>query len=96
MGSAIHFDSRITIPECILVRELDGESVLLNLDTERYFGLDETGTRMWAALTTSESIEEAFEKLVDEYDVDSELLRRDLNELIEKLLDQGLAHVSRE
>jgi hypothetical protein len=94
MGNTIRFDSRIIIPERVLLRELDGESVLLNLDSERYFGLDETGTRMWAALTTSKSIEEALEKLVDEYDVESELLREDLNELIEKLRDHGLVDVS--
>jgi hypothetical protein len=37
---------RVTVPAHVLVRVLDKESVLLNIETERYFGLDETGTRM--------------------------------------------------
>jgi hypothetical protein len=37
---------RVTVPAHVLVRFLDKESVLLNIETERYFGLDETGTRM--------------------------------------------------
>jgi len=36
-----------------LVRILDRESVLLNIETEQYFGLDETGTRMWQLVTAS-------------------------------------------
>ena len=38
---------RVVVPQHVLVRFMDRESVLLNLETERYFGLDETGTRMW-------------------------------------------------
>jgi len=36
---------------------LDKESVLLNIETERYFGLDETGTRMWQLVTAAPKIE---------------------------------------
>ncbi len=78
------------------MRELEGESVLLNLDSERYFGLDETGTRMWSVLRTCKSIEAAYQKLMDEYEVDAQLLRRDLSELVGKLLDQGLVEVNSE
>ncbi len=78
------------------MRELEGESVLLNLDSERYFGLDETGTRMWSVLSTCKSIEAAHQKLMDEFEVDAQLLRRDLSELVGKLLDQGLVEVNSE
>ncbi len=79
------------------MRELEGESVLLNLDSERYFGLDETGTHMWSVLSTCKSIEAAYRKLMDEYyEVDAQLLRRDLSELVGKLLDQGLVEVNSE
>ncbi len=78
------------------MRELEGESVLLNLDSERYFGLDETGTRMWSVLSTCKFIEAAYQTLMDEYDVDAQLLRRDLSALVGKLLDQGLFEVKSE
>ncbi len=96
MSDKLAFDQRITIPEHVLMRELEGESVLLNLDSERYFGLDETGTRMWSVLSTCKSIEAAYQKLMDEYEVDAQLLRRDLSELVGKLLDQGLVEVNSE
>lgn len=37
---------RVVVPSHVLVRFLNKESVLLNIETERYFGLDETGTRV--------------------------------------------------
>ena len=33
--------NNVTVPNGILVRELVGESVLLNLNSESYFGIDE-------------------------------------------------------
>lgn len=57
------FETRVSVPEAVLVRELDGESILLNLKTESYFGLDRTGTRMWSLLTAGGSIQGAYETL---------------------------------
>jgi hypothetical protein len=77
----------------VLVRELEGESVLLNLSTESYFGLDEVGTRMWAALLEAPSIQAAYEQLLAEYDVDPGQLQSDLCQLIERLRAEGLIEV---
>lgn len=87
------FTQRVSIPAHVMVQELGGESVLLNLHSERYFGLDEVGTRMWALLTASESIQAAYDALLEEYEVESELLRRNLEELIAKLVENGLVEV---
>ena len=87
------FDGKISVPDGVLVRELAGESVLLNLETESYFGLDEVGSRMWTVLTESPSVELAFETLAAEYEVEPEQLRSDLETYIQKLLDLGLLRV---
>jgi hypothetical protein len=50
---------RVAIGADVLVRELQGELVLLNLKSETYFGLDEVGTRMWSVLTSTPSIRAA-------------------------------------
>ena len=84
---------KITVPDGVLVRELAGDSVLLNLKSESYFGLDEVGTRMWAALTVSPSISVAFDTLLAEYDVEPERLRADLQNFTQKLVELGLLHV---
>ena len=86
----ISFTDRVAVPDGVLISNLQEESVLLNLDSERYFGLDDVGTRFLTVLTSSESIEAAYETLRQEYDVDPKALRDDLRELVEKLVDQGL------
>jgi coenzyme PQQ synthesis protein D (PqqD) len=93
---AISFQSRVSAPSDVLISEVGGESVLLNLKSERYFGLDEIGTQMWKTLTASDSIQTAYEALLAEYDVDADRLRQDIEELIEKLAEQGLVDVSGE
>ena len=90
----VAYDAHVTAPEYILIRELEGEAVLLNLKTETYFGLDDVGMRMWQVVTTSASIQDAYEALLGEYDVPPEQLRQDLDELLGKLVEQGLVEVS--
>jgi hypothetical protein len=86
----ISFSDRVTVPDGVLISQLQEESVILNLDSERYYGLDDVGTRFLSILTSSESIEAAYDLLRNEYDVDPQVLREDLLALVENLIDQGL------
>jgi hypothetical protein len=89
----VAFENRTVVPKHVLIRHLDGESVLLNLQTERYFGLDSTGTRMWQHLAESPSIKDAYEKLLEEFEVEPVLLRSHLSELLSNLVQNGLLNV---
>jgi Coenzyme PQQ synthesis protein D (PqqD) len=77
------------IPAHVLHREVDGEMVLLDLDTERYFGLDAIGADILRRVT-ERPVGEALRALVTEYVVDPEILRRDVDDLIDDLLEAGL------
>jgi hypothetical protein len=89
----VSFTDRAELLPHVLVRFLDKESVLLNLETERYFGLDETGTRMWQVVTAAPNIDAAYQELQNEFDVESELLRLHLTELLARLVDNGLLQI---
>jgi Coenzyme PQQ synthesis protein D (PqqD) len=89
----VGFSDRVVVPTYVLVRHLDGESVLLNLETEKYFGLDATATRMWELLTNAPSIEDAYAKLTQEFDVEPTALRNHLAELLGQLVENGLLKV---
>ena len=93
-SAMISFSERAVVPANVLVRFLEQESVLLNLDTERYFGLDAVGTRMWQVATSSPSLEAALLQLAEEYDAPQETLRTDLANLVEHLLENGLIAIS--
>jgi hypothetical protein len=87
------FANRVIVPKHVLVQQLDGESVLLNLKTEKYFGLDTMGTRMWELLTSSPSIDAAYARLMEEFEVEPELLRTHLTDLLNRLLEYGLLNI---
>ena len=86
----ISLSARVTIPGKVLLREVADEAVILNLNNEQYYGLDQVGTRFWIVLTTSASIQEAIDILLTEYDVDRATLEQDVRDLLSKLAAQGL------
>jgi len=86
----VTFSDRVVVPAYVLIRHLDGEAVLLNLETEKYFGLDTTGTRMWEVATQSSCLEAAFLTLAEEFEVEPPQLRANLADLIGRLLENGL------
>ncbi len=85
--------AQVAIPPDVLFQELEGEAVLLNLDTEHYYGLDEVGTRMWQLLAEHGDVATVAEQVLAEYDVDEATLHRDLADLIAELTDEGLLTV---
>lgn len=87
------FAKRIAVAPDVMFRAVGEESVLLHLKSETYMGLDPIGTRMWTLLTESESIDSAYQTLLGEYEVDGRQLRRDLEDFINKLVDNQLVLV---
>ncbi len=77
------------IPEALVATLSDG-AVLLNLQTKRYFSLNETGTRIWELVQQAAEEESIVATMVREYLVDeataSTEVRRILDELIEAQL----------
>lgn len=74
----------------VLSQEVNGETVLLDLEGESYFGLNEVGTRIWQLLQEETTIEDTLNTLSDEYDVSRQQLECDVGDLLDKLADAGL------
>ncbi len=87
----VSLDCFATISEDRVVsRELEGEAVMLNLESGVYFGLDEVGTRIWALIREHGSLRKVFELMQREYAVDAPTLESDLIRLVEELQAKGL------
>ena len=83
-------DRKVTKVPQVLVQDLDGEAVLLNLDNGQYYGLDEVGFRMYQLLVASNSVGDAYKALLEEYEIAPEQLCADLEALLVDLLKHGL------
>ena len=76
----------------VLWQHVDGQVVLLALNPGRYYALDRVGSRMWEVLLEDSDVGRAQERLSTMFDVDEATLRRDLAELITRLVAADLLH----
>ena len=83
-------DMSISVAKDVIFRELDGEMVILNLESGMYFGLDPIGTRIWQLCETHSSLGAVLEAMQNEFDAPDETLRTDLLALIDQLSSRGL------
>jgi hypothetical protein len=74
----------------VLLQDLDGEAVLLNLGNGQYYGMDENSYHMYKVLTSSASVQAAYEALLQEYEIEPAQLRSDLDQFLAHLLENGL------
>lgn len=72
---------------------LAGETVILNLDSSVYYGLDAVGTRIWSLLQARHTVGEIRDALVAEYQVEPERAQADLIALLERLREAGLVEI---
>ncbi|MEO8655645.1 MAG: PqqD family protein [Ramlibacter sp.] len=86
----MNLSDKVTIPSQVMTRQVGDETVLLHLGTGTYYGLDSVGQSVWLLMRDGKTLAEICDLLLDEYDVTREALTRDVLELADKLLAQGL------
>jgi hypothetical protein len=86
----VSLTSIVRISDDVVFRELEGEAVLLNLETGTYFGLDEVGSRIWQFIEQYGSLSTVLDEIEREFDVDRRVAERDLIGLVGQLVSRGL------
>jgi hypothetical protein len=81
---------RARVPEHVVHRDFQEETVVLNLETGQYHGLNATARRMLAALVEADSIALAAAALEVEFGVSRARIERDLVDLCDALVARGL------
>jgi hypothetical protein len=92
----VSLDERAFATPRVLCKDLGDEAILLDLETETYFGLNAIGSRFWKLVTTAPTIRDALDAMLEEYDVAPDELERDLRALIDDLVGRGLLRIGRE
>ena len=86
--------ARVRLAKDVLMQKVGDDAILLNLNTENYFTLDEVGTRIINTLQESDSVKQAIGKLVGIYDVDESKLTSDAIHLVEECEQHGLLQIT--
>lgn len=88
------FTSKVDIKETVFSQEVGEELVVLDLNSENYFGLDTVAGDMWKLLKDGKTLQETLDALLDMYDVQAEQLRADLESFVYRLIECNLAELS--
>ena len=80
--------------ETAAFRIIDNEAVILNLDNGIYYSLNEVGTKVWKLCTGSNSLRDITAAIVQEFEVQEEIVQRDVSEIISDLLKEGLVTIN--
>ncbi len=83
----------VTIPQEVLFQDLGEETVLLNVATGKYHGLNGVGSRIWELIQDSNPMEMVLATLLDEFDVSAEHLESDLSQFLGVLQSKGLIDI---
>ena len=71
-------------------RVIEGEAVILSLDTKVLRGLNPVGSRVWDLIDGQRSVEEIAGLIVKEFDVERSQADQDVRGFVQELLDKGL------
>ena len=77
----------------VISQTLGKEAVLLHLETEVYYSLDETGLRMWQLIGEYGEPQAIISRMQEEFDVDETTLKNDFSRLVDELIKEGLLDV---
>lgn len=80
----------LRIPDGVAIRTTGDETVLLNLETGTYFGLDAVGSRFLELLERNGTIAVVYSTMLEEFDVTPQVLEADLLRLSDELRKKGL------
>lgn len=81
----------VRFSESLFLQQVDDELVLLDMNTESYFGLDSVAGDIWKLLQEGRTIQETFNTLLATYDVGPDTLKKDLVAFVNTLVDNKLA-----
>lgn len=73
----------------VVSRRIDDELILINLESDRIFALNSTGTRFWELLASGGSVGAARDALLEEYDVAVAPLEAEMDGILQQLIAEG-------
>lgn len=83
----------VTIPSQVMARQVGDETVILDLASGTYYGLDPVGARIWQLMSEGQTLAQVCATMLAEYEVAREDIERDVLALVNTLVDKQLVGV---
>ncbi|WP_342513164.1 lasso peptide biosynthesis PqqD family chaperone [Sporosarcina sp. FSL K6-1522] len=75
-----------------IVSDMDGEKVMLSIESGKYYNLGELGGEIWELMTEPISVEKLVTTLHSRYDVEQAMCEEHVISFLTQLLDEGLVN----
>jgi hypothetical protein len=93
MKSVVSESSTVAAVKHQVSSDLGGEVAILDLSGGMYYGLDDVGARIWDLVQEPKMVAEVQGVILEEYDVEPEIAKRDVLTLLQELVDRELVEV---
>jgi len=84
----------VIFKDSVFLQEVDGETILLDGDTEEYFSLNETAGYIYKTLQSESDLEKAIKTLGDYFEISSLQIESDVLNFVEILGEKGLLEIN--
>jgi len=90
LETEMQLDTKLSIPPQVMSRLVGEETVLLDLESGVYFGLDGVGKRIWESVADGLSLRETAATIAAEFEVEEAQAQADLIAFATDLVERGL------
>jgi len=92
----LKIDQPFFVAENIEWTETNGEIVLIELTTERFFAFDETGSQIWLSAMSGARLNEIVDQITTVFEGDRDKIEEEITKFLTSLIDQGWLTQERE
>ena len=87
-------DAALSRPPHLVASEVDGEMVVLNVESGHFFHLNGVGSKVWEALERPMTLPDLCREMAAKFDVDAATCRADVAEFVALMARNGLVSVA--
>lgn len=98
MGSnqTVALTDKLVRQEDVLASIVEGELVMMNIQSDSFYGANAVGTRIWELLEQPLTVAQLCSLLQEEFDVDDQTCQQDVLPFIQKIIDEKLVRIIEE
>ena len=91
--NVIKMDSKIVRENNIVFNEMDGETIMMSIESGEYYGINSIGSRIWKLLETPKAASEICDAVLPDYDVTREQCAKDVLLFLNKMAEKGVVKI---
>jgi hypothetical protein len=94
MNNTISIDSEVVrVPE-IIFQDLDGDTVMMNLERGEYYSISQIGSRIWQLIEIQQKVSAVCNALMNEYNVTPEQCEQDVLVFLNQMAEKGIVRIA--